>query len=203
MGSRPKAFEALSKRLHSPPATPATEEGAAPDRPSTQGPLRILGVDPSLRGTGFGVIRASASQMSYLEAGTIKCAPKWAHSRCLHTIFEGISDVIQRQRPEVCVVEGLFFAKNSKTALIMGQARGASIVAASRTGIPVYEIAARKVKQAIVGFGGAQKLAVAKMVERMLSLDHTPAPDAGDALALAMTFSLESRSPAAKPIHRI
>ena len=141
--------------------------------------------------------------MEYLDSGTIVCPRTWPHSRCLLKIFEGLSDAIQAHSPEVCVIEGLFFAKNSKTALVMGQARGACMVAASRAGLPIYEIAARKVKQAIVGFGGAQKIAVAKMVERMLELKETPSPDAGDALALAMTFTLESRSRIAKPIERI
>jgi len=85
-------------------------------------------------------------------------------------------------------VEGLFYAQNYKTALIMGEARGAALVAAAEGGLELCEIAPRKVKQSIVGYGGAQKLAVAKMVQRMLNLAETPEPDAGDALALALAF---------------
>ena len=97
--------------------------------------------------------------------------------------------MIQQTKPEVCAVEGVFFAQNLKTAIVMGQARGAALVAAGEGGMDIYEIATRKVKQAIVGYGGAQKEAVAKMVQRMLNLPEPPAPDAADALALALTYA--------------
>lgn len=179
----------------------ASTDLTAAERP--EAPVVILGIDPALRRTGFGVIRALKQSLVCVESGTIQCPAKWHHSQCLLAISNTLDEVIRRTAPEVCVVEGLFFAKNLKTALIMGQARGACMVSAGRAGLPVYEIAARKVKQAIVGYGGAQKIAVAKMVERLLSLDHTPRPDAADALALALAFALESQSPLAKPIGRI
>src|SRR4029450_5932642 len=93
--------------------------------------------------------------------------------------------------PTVCVVEGLFYAQNFQTALIMGEARGASLVAVAEAGLEIFEIAPRKVMQAIVGYGAAQKLAVAKMVQRMLRLAQPPEPDAADALALALTHAQE------------
>lgn len=179
----------------------AATDLTAAERPKA--PVVILGIDPALRRTGFGVIRALKQSLVCVESGTIQCPAKWHHSQCLLAISNTLDEVIRRTAPEVCVVEGLFFAKNLKTALIMGQARGACMVSAGRAGLPVYEIAARKVKQAIVGYGGAQKIAIAKMVERLLSLDHTPRPDAADALALALAFALESQSPLAKPIGRI
>jgi crossover junction endodeoxyribonuclease RuvC len=92
----------------------------------------------------------------------------------------------------VCVVEGLFYSQNLQTALTMGQARGAALVIAAEAGLEIYEIAPRKVKQAIVGYGAAQKLAVAKMVQRLLALPKAPAPDAADALALALTHAQEN-----------
>jgi crossover junction endodeoxyribonuclease RuvC len=98
---------------------------------------------------------------------------------------------LKQHQPTVCVVEGLFYAQNLRTAIIMGEARGAALAAVGETGICIYEIATRKVKQAIVGYGAAQKLAVAKMVQRMLRLSDTPAPDAADALALALTYAQE------------
>ncbi|MCS1408913.1 MAG: Crossover junction endodeoxyribonuclease RuvC [Verrucomicrobia subdivision 3 bacterium] len=202
MGISPKAFAEMSQRLNHP--THADDEPVQSHTThKAKAPISILGIDPSLRGTGFGVIRSLGQQLTYIDAGTIKCPPKRSHSKCLLEISKTLNDVIERCHPEVCVVEGLFFAKNLKTALIMGQVRGACIVTATRAELPIYEIAARKVKQAIVGFGGAQKLAVAKMVERMLSLDHTPSPDAADALALALAFTLESQSKIAKPIDQI
>jgi crossover junction endodeoxyribonuclease RuvC len=106
-------------------------------------------------------------------------------------IVQELREAVRRHHPTACVVEGLFYAQNLQTALILGEARGASLVAAAEAGLVIYEIAPRKVKQAIVGYGAAQKLAVAKMVQRMLGLPEPPAPDAADALALAITFAQE------------
>jgi crossover junction endodeoxyribonuclease RuvC len=91
----------------------------------------------------------------------------------------------------VCVIEGLFYAQNLQTALVMGEARGAALAAVAEAGLDIFEIAPRKVKQAIVGYGAAQKFAVAKMVQRVLRLPALPAPDAADALALALTHAQE------------
>lgn len=197
MGVSLQAFAKKRQRV----ARASSTDLTAAERPKA--PSVILGIDPALRCTGFGVIRTLGQSLVCVEADTIQCSAKWHHSQCLLTISETLDEVIRRTAPEVCVVEGLFFAKNLKTALIMGQVRGACIVSASRAGLPIYEIAARKVKQAIVGYGGAQKIAVAKMVERLLSLESTPSPDAADALALALAFALESQSPLAKPPGRI
>jgi crossover junction endodeoxyribonuclease RuvC len=97
--------------------------------------------------------------------------------------------VVKKTQPTVCVVEGLFYAQNLQTAIIMGEARGAVLAAVAEFGLEIYEIAPRKVKQAVVGFGAAQKLAVAKMVQRMLNLAELPEPDAADALALALAHA--------------
>jgi crossover junction endodeoxyribonuclease RuvC len=102
-----------------------------------------------------------------------------------------IREVLQKQQPAVCVVEGLFYAQNLQTALVMGEARGAALAAIAEAGLEIYELAPRKVKQAIVGYGAAQKVAVAKMVQRMLRLPEAPAPDAADALALALAYAQE------------
>src|SRR5690242_18337129 len=152
----------------------------------------ILGIDPSLRGTGFGVIRTDGNQAVVLAQGTISCPKDWERSRCLAKISQTLRDVAGKHQPQVCVVEGLFFAQNLKTAIIMGEARGAAMSAVAEAGLDIYEIATRKVKQAIVGYGAAQKLAVAKMVQRMLNLAELPAPDAADALALALAHAQEN-----------
>ena len=149
----------------------------------------ILGIDPSLRGTGFGIIRNARSYPETLEHGTISCSTTWERSRCLVKISQTIRDLIRRHKPTVCAIEGLFFAQNLQTALIMGEARGAAMAAIAGEGLEIYEIAPRKVKQAIVGYGAAQKIAVAKMVQRMLQLPELPAPDAADALALALAHA--------------
>ncbi|HWD94439.1 MAG TPA: crossover junction endodeoxyribonuclease RuvC [Verrucomicrobiae bacterium] len=152
----------------------------------------ILGVDPSLRGTGFGVIRLAKPCPETLAHGTISCAQSWERSRCLVRIVQTLRDVIKQFQPTVCAVEGIFYAQNLQTAMIMGEARGAALSAIGEAGLEIYELAPRKVKQAIVGYGAAQKIAVAKMVQRMLQLAATPAPDAADALALALAHAHEN-----------
>jgi len=152
----------------------------------------IIGIDPSLRGTGYGVIRLGKPHPRALTFGTIRCPADWEHSRCLVQIAQTLRDVLKQHQPTVCVVEGLFYAQNLQTALTMGEARGASLVAAGEAGLEIFEIAPRKVKQAIVGYGAAQKLAVAGMVQRLLRLPELPAADAADALALALAHANEN-----------
>lgn len=164
---------------------------APPARRSSREPQTVLGIDPSLRGTGYGVIRTGGQQPAALAHGTIACPRDWERSRCLAKISQTLRDLLLEHGPEVCVVEGLFYAQNLKTAIIMGEARGAALAAVAESGIAIYEIATRKVKQAVVGYGAAQKIAVAKMVQRMLGLPELPAPDAADALALALAHAQE------------
>jgi len=159
----------------------------------------VLGIDPSLRSTGYGIIRIGKAGPQLVAQGTVPCPAGWERTRCLARIAQTLRDVVKEHRPQVCVVEGLFYAQNLQTALIMGEARGASMVAVAEAGLEIYEIAARKVKQAIVGYGAAQKAAVARMVQRMLRLAEPPAPDAADALALALAFAHESRGWLAGP----
>jgi crossover junction endodeoxyribonuclease RuvC len=152
----------------------------------------IIGVDPSLRGTGYGVIELAKPFHKTLAHGTIACPANWERSRCLATIAQTLRDVLQKHQPTACAIEGLFYAQNLQTALIMGEARGASLVALAESQLEIFEIAPRKVKQAIVGYGAAQKFAVAKMVQRVLHLPSPPAPDAADALALALALAQET-----------
>ena len=152
----------------------------------------ILGIDPSLRGTGYGVIRTGRPNFLVLAQGTIACPRDWERSRCLAQISRILREVLHRHQPEVCAVEGLFFAQNIKTAIIMGEARGAAMAVIAEAGLDIFEIATRKVKQAVVGYGGAQKIAVARMVQRMLNLAELPAPDAADALALALAHAQDN-----------
>jgi len=191
VGITPQQFEQMKSRVG------AGRRGAAPVFATTLGspPINhqiILGIDPSLRGTGYGVIRVAKPHPHTLAHGTIACPAGWGHSRCLARIAEALRAVVKEHRPTACVVEGLFYAQNLQTALVMGEARGAALVAAAEAGLDIYEIAPRKVKQAIVGYGAAQKMAVAKMVQRLLSLAEPPAPDAADALALALTHAQEN-----------
>jgi len=163
----------------------------------------ILGVDPSLRGTGYGVIRLAKPHPLALAHGTISCPAGWERSRCLVKISQILRDVLKQHQPTVCVMEGLFFVQNLQTAIIMGEARGAALATVAEAGLEIYEIATRKVKQAIVGYGAAQKSAVAKMIQRLLNLPKPPAPDAADALALALTHARENSRYNLMPLKRI
>jgi crossover junction endodeoxyribonuclease RuvC len=163
----------------------------------------ILGVDPSLRGTGFGIIQLAKPFPETLAHGTISCPKNWERSRCLAKISQTLREEIGKHHPTICVIEGLFFAQNLQTALIMGEARGAAMAAIAEAGLDIFEIAPRKVKQAIVGYGAAQKSAVAKMVQRLLNLPKPPAPDAADALALALTHARENSRYNLTPLKKI
>ncbi len=189
MGISPQEFAQLQQRLSGKSRKRPETEAAAPAAVVRY--RRVLGVDPSLRGTGYGVIELGSPGPVGLTHGTIRCPPAWERSRCLGHIAATLREVIRVHRPDVCAVEGLFHARNLRTALIMGEARGAALAAVAEAGLGVFELAPRKVKLAIVGFGGAQKLAVAKMVQRMLALADLPAADAADALAIALAFAQE------------
>ena len=193
MGISAGDFHRLQQRLNR--RGPRDESGGTGAAGDGTGPgtapkyRRLLGIDPSLRGTGFGVIEMVGSEWRMRTAGTLRCPASWPRTRCLAAIATGIRDVLREHAPECCAVEGLFFAQNLRTALTMGEARGAALAVVAEAGLPVFELAPRQVKQAMVGFGGAQKLAVAKMVQRRLSLDEVPEADAADALALALAFA--------------
>jgi crossover junction endodeoxyribonuclease RuvC len=163
----------------------------------------ILGLDPSLRGTGFGILRIEKPAPVALGHGTITCPGNWERSRCLVKIAQTLRDVLKQFQPTLCVVEALFYAQNLQTTLIMGEARGAALATVAEAGLEIYELAPRKVKQAIVGYGAAQKLAVARMVQRMLRLPEPPAPDAADALALALAHAQSSGRFGLNPPKRI
>jgi crossover junction endodeoxyribonuclease RuvC len=172
-------------------------------RPAANANCVILGVDPSLRGTGYGVIRLGKPHPVALAHGTISCPAGWERSRCLAKIVATLRDVLKQHQPAICVVEGIFYVQNLQTAIIMGEARGAALATIAEAGLEIYEIATRKVKQAIVGYGAAQKSAVAKMVQRLLDLPKPPAPDAADALALALTHARENSRYNLSPLKRI
>jgi crossover junction endodeoxyribonuclease RuvC len=190
MGITPQQFKQMQERLDNPRrvAMPVFERTASAIANAHQ---VILGLDPSLRGTGYGVIKLAKPCPHTLTHGVISCPVGWERSRCLVKIAQQLRAVLGQQKPAVCVVEGLFYAQNLQTALIMGEARGAALATVAEAGLEIYELAPRKVKQAIVGYGAAQKLAVARMVQRMLRLAEAPAPDAADALALALAYAQE------------
>lgn len=190
MGITPQQFKQLQERVGN-PRRAAQPLFTASTPAIAKAHQVILGLDPSLRGTGYGVIRLAKPIPQTLTHGTISCPPNWERSRCLVKIVQSLREILKQHPPAVCVVEGLFYAQNLQTALIMGEARGAALAAIAEAGVEIFELAPRKVKQAIVGYGAAQKLAVARMVQRMLRLPAPPAPDAADALALALAHAQE------------
>lgn len=192
MGITPQQFQQMQQRLSAPKrsASPVHSPGVSPASKSQH--QIIIGIDPSLRGTGFGIIKLAKPHPIALSFGHIPCPAGWERSRCLLQISTRLREEIQKYKPTGCAMEGLFFAQNLQTALIMGEARGACLVAAAEGALEIFEIAPRKVKQAIVGYGAAQKLAVAKMVQRMLHLSEPPQADAADALALALAYAQET-----------
>lgn len=148
--------------------------------------IRILGIDTSLRSTGVGIIEVRGSELRAIAYGRILNKPKVPHSGCLENIYKSISDLIEAHAPECAAIEGTFFAKNPRTAMVLGQARGAAITACAVQRLVITEHSPRKVKSAVAGTGTAQKDQVAKMVVRLLNLTEQPQEDAADALAIAI-----------------
>lgn len=150
--------------------------------------MRILGVDPGSRTTGFGLIDAVVGTNRFVAAGVIRTGEVGLAER-LHAIFSGLATLIDRQRPEVFAVEQVFVHRNAAAALKLGQARGAALCAAASRGLAVHEYAPRTVKQAIAGVGSADKVQVQYMVRVLLQLRAALAEDAADALAVALCHS--------------
>ena len=147
----------------------------------------ILGIDPGLIQTGFGVINISNNKSDLIDYGIIKPSVKDNLANRLFTIFNDISKIINDYDPQIFAIEDIFYGKNVKSAMRLGQARGASMVAAASKKIPIYEYSARKVKQSITGNGNAHKHQVQFMVKAKLQMDYLPEPlDAADALAVAL-----------------
>ena len=152
---------------------------------SVSAPTRILGIDPGLRVTGFGVLDKSGQKLVYVTSGCIKTAQGDLATR-LKTILDGLAEVIGACRPEQIALEKVFVNMNPQSTLLLGQARGTAICAAVMHDLPVAEYTALQVKQAVVGNGHARKEQVQEMVKRLLSLAGAPSPDAADALACAI-----------------
>jgi crossover junction endodeoxyribonuclease RuvC len=147
--------------------------------------VRILGIDPGLRVTGFGIIDQQADSLSYVTSGCVRSGEGDLPAR-LSVLLEGLREVISESLPDVAAVEQVFVNVNPKSTLLLGQARGAAICAAVIAGLPVAEYTAMQVKQAVVGNGHARKEQVQAMVRRLLRLPGDPSSDAADALACAI-----------------
>jgi len=149
---------------------------------------RILGIDPGSRITGYGVVESTPRGIRYVASGCIRIKSDEFPER-LKQIFDGVSQVIELYRPEQMAIEQVFMHKNADSALKLGQARGAAICATLNRDLPVFEYAARQVKQALVGKGNADKLQVQHMVKILLSIQGDMQIDASDALAIGLCHS--------------
>jgi crossover junction endodeoxyribonuclease RuvC len=145
----------------------------------------ILGIDPGSRITGYGIIQESPRGYKYITSGSIRTQAKDFPER-LKQIFDGVSEIVSQFQPDQLAIEQVFMHKNADSALKLGQARGAAICAAQAGGLPVFEYAARQVKQALVGKGSAEKNQVQHMVKILLSLQGEIQIDAGDALGVCL-----------------
>jgi len=148
--------------------------------------VRILGVDPGLRITGFGVIEKDGQKLAYVTSGCIRTNEHDDLPQRLKTILDGLREVISQGEPHHIAVEKVFVNVNPQSTLLLGQARGAAICAAVLQNLPVHEYTALQVKQAVVGNGHARKEQVQEMVKRLLRLPGVPSADAADALACAI-----------------
>ncbi|MES2947393.1 MAG: crossover junction endodeoxyribonuclease RuvC [Pseudomonadota bacterium] len=153
--------------------------------------MRILGIDPGLRTTGFGVIDVHGAELSYVASGTISTQHLDVGElpQRLKVLFDGIREVVHRYSPDCASVEIVFVNVNPQSTLLLGQARGACITALVSGDLAVAEYTALQMKQAVVGYGRADKTQVQSMVQRLLTLPGLPGPDAADALGLAITHA--------------
>ena len=160
--------------------------------------MRILAVDPSLRGTGFAIMEESKGKIRCLEYSVIKNHPSLSQEGCLIAIHEALEKAIERHKPTALAIEKVIFVQSYATAIILGAARGVAVLAAAQQGLSVHEYPPKRVKQAVVGKGAAAKEQVAFMIRALLGLTETPPSDAADALAIGLTHLRSIASPLLK-----
>jgi crossover junction endodeoxyribonuclease RuvC len=149
--------------------------------------MRVLAIDASLRNTGVAIVDANNGKMHSIYFGTIHNASSLRSSLCLVAIRDRLVDLIREHEPDCCALESVIYVQSHKTAILLGAARGAAILAAAESGLPIFEYSPRRIKQSTVGRGAAGKDQVAFMVRALLGLTETPDADAADALAIGLT----------------
>lgn len=154
----------------------------------------ILGIDPGTATTGFGVIHKENGEISFVDCGIIKTSPKTSFPNRLLEIEKDLSSIIKKHKPDSVAIEKIFFAKNTKTAIDVGHARGVAMLVAEKNKKTISEYTPLQVKQAITGYGGAEKKQIQQMVKCLLKLEKIPKPDdASDALAIAICHSQSNK----------
>ena len=156
--------------------------------------MKTLGVDPGSVTTGYGVVKGSGQKLLHLASGYLKVGNKPTFPERLGAIYHGLTEIIAEYRPEVLAIESLFFSKNVKSAILLGHARGAAILAGVNAGLNVYEYSPLEIKQSVVGYGRAEKRQVQEMVRMLLSLEAIPESNTADALAVAICHLNTARS---------
>lgn len=146
--------------------------------------MRVVSIDPAIRNTGYAVLEGDHRHARALHYGTLSLPQKWSQSACLRAIHEHICELIRTWQPDELAIEGIIYVQSHRTAISMGSARGATVLAAALHDLPIMEYPPSCVKLATVGRGGAKKEQVAFMMRALLQLTETPAPDAADALAI-------------------
>lgn len=149
--------------------------------------IPLLAIDPSLRGTGFAILEGSDQKVRCLEYGVIHNPAAVSVAACLKNIHDRLTEVIEKYHPEAMALEQIIYVKSLSVAIVMGSARGVALLAAAQAGLSVYEYPPRRIKQAVVGRGGAAKDQVGFMVRALLGLRETPPSDAADAIAIGLT----------------
>ena len=149
--------------------------------------MRVLAIDASLRNTGVAIVDANNGKARALYFGTIRNAASLRSSSCLVGIHDRLAELIRTHQPDCCALETVIYVQSHKTAILLGAARGAAIIAAAENGLPIFEYSPRRIKQATVGHGAAGKNQVAFMVRALLGLTETPDADSADALAIGLT----------------
>jgi crossover junction endodeoxyribonuclease RuvC len=165
-------------------------------------PQLVLGIDPGTAVTGYGIVRKDGrNPLSLVECGVIRTKPRDALAQRLTEIHEGIAELIRRHKPDVLSIEDIFYARNVRTTVVLGHARGVILLAAAQAGMEIHEYPPAEIKKAVAGTGAATKLQVQFMVTRLLRLKSAPQPtDAADGVAAALTFALAPDLPKIQPI---
>ena len=159
--------------------------------------MRLLALDPALRNSGYAILEKEGSTVRAVSYGVIKNNAQLSMPGCLVEIHRQIDELIHLHSPKECAVEGLIYVQNTRTAITLGAARGSALLAAAQHGLAIFEYPPRRVKQAVVGQGAAQKAQIGYMVRCLLGLTATPEADAADALAIGLTHFQMHSSPLA------
>ena len=165
-----------------------------------RGVVRILGIDPGLRHTGWGLVAQSGNRLSFVAAGRISPDPDLPMAARLYALADGIAAVLHQYAPQESAIEETFVNKNARSALLLGQARGAAMLALAQGGLSVAEYAANRIKQSVTGYGHAEKTQIQAMIAMLLPGSGKLAADAADALAVAVTHAPSSAPP---PVLRV